>query len=184
MARLVAPRVKPGAEDFEILFSEFSVSVSGIRFEIHEYTLLEGVRFAELARVALEAHRNGNSGDLIYLLADNCKRDALEIAGLAEADFAALIAGYERANHRWLVAEKPKPGKPERWSSVVQSLASNGHTLEAIRGYTLRQINLFYEAIGRLTNKDRAGRIVDVSLGFGGGDEAKAALKSLQRAAE
>ena len=185
MARLIAPRVKPGADDFEILFSDSSVSVSGGRFAIHEYTLLEGVRLAEWARVALEAHRTGHSGDLVHVLAENCQRDPLEIAGLPDPDFAALVKGYERANQRWLVAEPPKPGKAtERWSSVIQSLVSHGHTLESIRGYTLRQVNLFHAAIERLSSKERVKRIVDVSLGFSGGGEAKDAVKTLKRAAE
>jgi hypothetical protein len=183
VAQLVKRRDR-GEEDFGILFPDFSVSVGSVRFAIHEYTLIEGVRFAELARVALEAHRTGNSGDLVHLLADNCQRDPLEIAGLAEPDFAALVASYERANQRWLVAEKPKPGKPERWSSVVQSLVSHGHTLPAIRGYTLRQVYLFHDAIGRLSSRERVSRIVDVSLGFSGGDEAKDAMKTLKRAGE
>ena len=183
MARRIAPRAT-GADDFGILFPEFSVSLSS-RYEIHEYTLLEGVRFAESARVALEAHRTGHSGDLVHVLAQNCQRDPLEIAGLTESDFAALIQGYERANQRWLVAEIPKPGKAtERWSSLIQGLISHGHTLAAIRGYTLRQVNLFHGAIGRLSSRERVTRIVDVSLGFAGGEEAKDAVKTLKRASE
>jgi hypothetical protein len=182
MATLVKRRNR-GEEDFEILFPEFSISVGSVRFAIHEYTIVEGARLSGMARTALEAHKTGDSDDLTRLLADNCQRDPLEIAGLSEMDFAALVAGFERANQRWLTVDKPT-GKPERWSSVVQSLVSHGHPLPAIRGYTLRQVYLFNDAIHRLSSRERAARIVDGSLGFSGGDEAKDAIKSFKRAGE
>ena len=186
MAQKVAPRVRPGAEDFGTLFPEFSVSVSGCRYAIHEYTILEGARLAVAAKAALQT----GGDDLLYILADNCGVDVLEISGLDDADLAKLRAAFERANREWLdedeETEKKKKLiiKPLRWSAIVQALVSNGHTLTAIRGYTLRQVNLFYEAISKLSMKQRADRIVDMSMGFNGGEDTTAALKSLRRIAD
>jgi hypothetical protein len=185
MARQIAPRVKPGTEDFEILFSEFSVSVSSVSYEIHEYTIIEGMRLGEAARKAVDKYKEGESADLIYLIAENCGRDPLEIAGLNDATLTALAVTFERANKSWFTQEAPKPGRStERWSSVMQGLISHGHTLDKIRNYTLRQVYLFHDAIGRLSSRERVARIVDVSLGFSGGDQAKDAVKSLKRAGE
>ncbi|SRR6266404_6600414 len=186
MARLIAPRVRPGAEDFGTLFPEFSVSAfSGVRYNCHEYTIIEGTRLSDRARVALDNNSKGDSVGLVHVLADNCGHDQLEIAGLEDEDWAALIKAFEQANNKWLSKDIPKPGtKTERWSSIVQDLVSHGHTFDKICGYTLRQVYLFYGAIDRLSSRGRARRIVDVSLGFNGGDEAKDALKTLQRASE
>lgn len=184
MAQKVAPRVRPGAEDFGTLFPEFSVSVSGIRYAIHEYTILEGARLAAAAKAALQT----GGDDLVYVLADNCGVDFLQIAGLDDEDVEKLKAAFERANREWFSeedeAKKKLIVKPLRWSAIIQALVSNGHTLAAIRGYTLRQVNLFYEAISKLSMKQRADRIVDVSMGFNGGDDTTAALKSLRRIAD
>jgi hypothetical protein len=185
MARQIAHRVKPGTEDFEILFSEFSVSVGSVRFAIHEYTITEGVRLGEAARKAVDKYKEGESADLIYLIAQNCDLDTLEIAGLNDATLTALVIAFERANKSWLIPEIPKPGRStERWSSAIQALISHGHTLEAIRGYTLRQVYLFNDAIGRLSSRDRADRILDVNLGFAGGNDANDAIKTFKRAGE
>jgi len=186
MARLIAPRVRPGAEDFGTLFPEFSVSVSsGARYDCHEYTIIEGTRLNGRARAALDSHSKGDSIELVHVLADNCKHDQLEIAGLEDRDWAALVKAFEQANKKWLSQDVPKPGtKAERWSSIVQDLVSHGHTFDKICGYTLRQVYLFYGAISRLSSRGRVRRIVDVSLGFNGGDGAKDAIKSLQRASE
>jgi hypothetical protein len=186
MAQKVAPRVRPGTADFGILFPEFSVSVSGTRYAIHEYTVLEGARLAGAAKAALET----GGDDLLYILADNCGVDVLEISGLDDEVISKLQAAFERANHEWLGEDEEMEQKkklivkPLRWSAIVQALVSNGHTLTAIRGYTLRQVNLFYEAISKLSMKQRADRIVDVSMGFNGGEETTAALKSLRRIAD
>lgn len=186
MARLIAPRVKPGTEDFGTLFPEFSVSVSsGARYNFHEYTIIEGTHLSGRARAALDNNSKGNSVDLVRVLADNCEHDQLEIAGLEDGDWAAIIRAFEQANKNWLLQDTPKPGlKTDRWSSIVQDLVSHGHTFDKICGYTLRQVYLFYGAINRLASRGRARRIVDVSLGFNGGDGAKDALKTLQRASE
>jgi hypothetical protein len=184
MARILAPRKIPGADDFEILFLDSSVSVGSIVYAIHEYTLTEGVRFGEVGKAALESHAQGNSADLIFLIAANCGCEALELAGLPDEALATIIEAYTKANRSWFTPAAPKPGKSEHWSSVLQALIAHGHTLESIRGYTLRQVNLFHEAIGRLHSRERHARVVDINLGFAGGDEANDLLKKLKKASE
>lgn len=186
MARLIAPRPdRTGAEDFEILFPEFSVSLPSGHYAIHEYTIVEGLRLGDAARKAVRKHKAGDGAELLYLIADNCRRDPLQMAAVSDDDLVVLVAAFERANRRWLAEEVPKPGRAaERWSSVMQALVSHGHTLAAIRGYTLRQVYLFHDAIGRLSSRERVARIVDVSLGFSGGDQAKDAVKTLKRASQ
>jgi hypothetical protein len=185
MARILAPRKIPGADDFEILFLDSSVSVGSIVYAIHEYTLTEGVRFGEVGKAALESHAQGNSAQLIFLIAANCGCESLAIAGLSDEALAVLIDAYTRANRSWFLAATPMPGKKsEHWSSVMQALIAHGHTIDAIRTYTLRQVNLFHEAIGRLHSRERHARVVDINLGFAGGDEANDLLKKLKKASE
>lgn len=184
MATLVKRRNR-GEADFETLFPEFSISVGSVRFAIHEYTITEGVRLGDAARKAVDKYKEGESADLIYLIAENCDLDTLEIAGLNDATLTALVIAFERANKSWLIPEIPKPGRStERWSSAIQALISHGHTLAAIRGYTLRQVYLFNDAIGRLSSRERAARILDTNLGFSGGDHANDAIKTFKRAGE
>ncbi len=125
MARLVKRRNR-GEDDFEILFPDFTLFFGSVRFAIHEYTILEGARYAVQARTALSEHQIGHSVALVVLLAENCGRDILEVAGLEDEHFTVLVTTFERANRQWL-SEVNKTGDKERWSSIVQCLISHGH---------------------------------------------------------
>lgn len=79
------------------------------------------------------------------------------------------------ANH----AKKSKHGEV-RWADVIQSLITHGHQLSAIKDYTQRQIELFYQSIMRQHNNQKADQIEAVNLGFGGGKETAQYLKQLR----
>lgn len=63
---------------------------------------------------------------------------------------------------------------------MIQCLITHGHQLSAIKGYTQRQIELFYQSIARQNNAQKADQIEAVNLGFGGGKETAQYLKQLR----
>lgn len=60
-------------------------------------------------------------------------------------------------------------------------LIAHGHSLEAIRGYTLAQVRAFLFAIERMNSDRRIGEAVAVRMAQAEGKAFKGYIKTLQR---
>lgn len=131
---------------------------------------VSGVLFAELPQLIDEAAgveaAGGESTLFMRVLNRSVQRSADWWAGLAEADFEALMEAFHRVNAplfdgapRTISTEKTEPSS---WIDVVARLVQAGHSIAAIKGYTLLQMDALSKAYDRI----EADRAVDaLSIG-------------------
>ena len=150
---------------------------------VREYSLRDAARHEPLADKFLASRKDGGTPDpvaAVYLLAGATGRSVVEIAGLKDDDFDALVAAWDEVNAA-LFGDKPQPKEFMRWADVYETLIASGHTLAQIGTYTARQIELFLSAAARRRSDQRAENVIDMNLAFAGGDKADQHLTSLRK---
>lgn len=191
MATLRKRKADASANDLEILYPERSVLVGGRLFKVREYSFLEGMRLASAfgaqvqalkAALAGEAAGNDHSPAIIHLLTLATGEDVMAVGGCSAADYDALIQAWLAVNGH-LFEPAPDAGQDKSalsWGDIHAELIAAGHTLEAIAGYTQRQINLHFACAQRLNRRLRAAHVIDANIAFAGGKSANEHLKNLK----
>jgi hypothetical protein len=196
MATLRKRKADASANDLEILYPERSVLVGGRLIKVREYSFLEGMRLAaafsaqvqELkAALAGEAAGNDHSPAIIHLLTLATGEDVMAVGGCSDAEYGALVRTWLEVNGH-LFEPLPEADSKKKadskaalsWGGIHAELIAAGHTIEAIAGYTLRQINLHFACAQRLNRRMRAAHVVDANLAFAGGKSANEHIKKLQ----
>lgn len=195
MATLRKRKADASANDLEILYPERSVLVGGRLFKVREYAFLEGMRLAATfsaqvqalkAALAGEAVGNDHSPAIIHLLTLATGEDVMAVGGCSDAEYDALVRTWLELNG-YLFEPQPEGDDKKTsnkaslsWGDTHAELIAAGHTLDAIAGYTLRQINLHFACAQRLNRRMRAAHVVDANLAFAGGKSANEHIKKLQ----
>lgn len=193
MAQLRKKKTAAGASDLEILYPDRSVQVGSRMMTVREYAFLEGMRlasaFSEPVQALKVAMAGGQSeGDfspaIIHLLSQSTGEDVMAIGGCADADYRRLVEAWLAVNgHLFeplLDAEEKTKKSAASWGDIHAELIAAGHTLNAISGYTMRQIQLHFACAQRLNRRLRASHVVDTNAAFAGGDHANKHIKKLQ----
>lgn len=122
-----------------------------------EAVRVSGVLFADLPQLAEEAAAAGATGgeDTLFLsvLNRSVKRSPDWWAGLAEAEFDAVMEAFYRVNSPLFETAQPAAaGRAETasWVDVVARLVQAGHSIAAIKGYTLLQMDVLSKALDRV----------------------------------
>jgi hypothetical protein len=63
-------------------------------------------------------------------------------------------------------------------------LIAHGHSLDAIKGYTLAQVRAFLKAIERINSDRRVGEAIAARMAQAEGKAFKSYIKSLQRGSD
>lgn len=195
MATLRKRKADASANDLEILYPERSVLVGGRLIKVREYAFLEGMRLASAfsaqvqalkAALAGEAVGNDHSPAIIHLLTLSTGEDVMAVGGCSDAEYGALVRTWLEVNGHLFEPQHEAAGKKTgnkaslSWGDIHAELIAAGHTIEAIAGYTLRQINLHFACAQRLNRRMRAAHVVDANLAFAGGKPANEHIKKLQ----
>jgi hypothetical protein len=183
VARVVKKKVRTGTNDLGVLHPDRFVLVGNEVWAVREYSLRDAARHSALGTRFLESRKDGGKPDpaaAVYLLAGATGRNAIEIAGLPDSDFDALVAAWDEVNAS-LFEEKPQPKESMRWADVYEALIAGGHTLSEIGTYTARQIELFLSATVRRRREQRAEDVLDMNVAFNGGTNADKHLESLRK---
>ncbi len=165
------------ADEIDSLFAApVPVTVGG------EALLVRGVVLEELPRfLRLYAHQQHGeadpaaaldnaalaawAADFVQLTALLCGRPAEWVLELGEDDTACLLDAMKRANRILFdtptTRHGPRNARGASWANAVAMLVEAGHALEAVRRYTLAQIEMLCAAHARLA-ADR--RLDDLSI--------------------
>lgn len=193
MAVLRKRKADASANDLEILYPERSVLVGGRLMKVREYSFMEGMRLAAAfgaqvqalkAALAGEAEGSDHSPAIIHLLTLATGEDVLAVGGCSDADYAALVQTWLSVNGHLFEPPKAeassKSASAMSWGDIHAELIAAGHSLEAIAGYTQRQINLHFSCAQRLNRRLRAASVIDANVAFAGGKPANEHIKQLQ----
>lgn len=191
MAVLRKRKADASANDLEILYPERSVLVGGRLIKVREYAFLEGMRLASIfsaqvqalkAALAGESVGNDHSAAIIHLLTLATGEDVMAVGGCSDADYDALVRTWLAVNGH-LFEPAPEAGKDKAalsWGDIHAELIAAGHTLDAVAGYTQRQMHLHFACAQRLNRRLRAAHVIDANVAFAGGEPANKHIKQLQ----
>lgn len=185
MARLYKPKQRAGTSDLEILHPDRLVRVGSEQWTVHEYSLRDAARYHALGERLLAGRAKGQEDPeaMVLLLAQATGKDPIQVAGLDDESFSALVAAWDEVNAPLFKTAEIAPGKPAgaRWADVYETLIASGHSLAEIGSYTARQIELFLSAAMRRHNRLRADTVIDTNAGFGGGNHANDHIRNLTK---
>jgi hypothetical protein len=124
--------------------------------------------------------------DVLYALMAFCAEvdggavDVQWIDALPHAEGQQLMALFWAVNEplfRPTLATQSQALRSVSWPSIFADLIAAGHSHESLKGYTRRQMRLFYEADLRRQRRKRADRVEELALARGSGKELERFLK-------
>lgn len=181
------------ADELDALFAApVCPTVRGERLQVR------GVRLDELpAFLRLHAARPAASGaeavpawdgEMLELFARLCGRPLEWFASITEDEAETVFAAVQEANRTLFDGGAPRTGarspagKPLSWSAAVAQLVECGHTLDAVRGYTLGQVERLLQAHARLHTEQRIDELSIARAAQADRKGFKAAMDALERA--
>ncbi len=126
------------------------------------------------------------TADLCELLAQLSEQDIGWVNGLSEDAIGELFGAMRRANRILFESAPLRRGPRSRrklsWATAVAGLVESGHSLDAIRGYTLAQVEQLTAAHARIS-ADRAIDALSIARAAQADNKGyRRALQSIEKA--
>lgn len=180
------------ADELDAIFAApVQVTVRG------ERVMARGVRLDELPaflrlyarqQVAGALEETAGWEEMLALFAKLCDRPVEWLVALEEGELGRIFAAVEAANSGLIGAGGLRAGlqagggKPLPWAVAVAQLVERGHALEAVRGYTLGQVERLLQAHARLSADTRLDELTLARAAQADRKGFKGAVEALEHA--
>ncbi len=152
---------------------------------------VRGVRLEELPQVLRMAHAPDGTpaadAGMLELFSRLCGRPVAWLAALDDADAESLFAAVQQVNKALYqmgpaALSAAQGSKPATWATAVARLVECGHPLDAIRHYTLDQIDRLLQAHARNSADARLDELSIARAAQADRKGYKSMIDALQRA--